>query len=224
MFQVDHEINSYNSLIMNQTSKVGSKFNKTYSSSKLLNSNDLSTSKNKNQILSEKKDIHNANLNLFNTDNTSNKNMKNLTQKQSEESTLKNVKKLPKILKYTIQTNSLLDSKCGDSSHNNNRIISVSNHTEKIIKDDMNSHYNRRNLILKEEFKDKPGNNQLDRKNSLRLSDTTNLECIKKILMPSNLNKNKKSRTKKEINFGKMKEYIKLPEFIGEEPLTEIIF
>ena len=152
MFQVDHEINSYNSLIMNQTSKVGSKFNKTYSSSKLLNSNDLSTSKNKNQILSEKKDIHNANLNLFNTDNTSNKNMKNLTQKQSEESTLKNVKKLPKILKYTIQTNSLLDSKCGDSSHNNNRIISVSNHTEKIIKDDMNSHYNRRNLILKEEI------------------------------------------------------------------------
>ena len=224
MFQVDHEINSYNSLIMNQTSKVGSKFNKTYSSSKLLNSNDLSTSKNKNQILSEKKDIHNANLNCFNTDNTSNKNMKNLTQKQSEESTLKNVKKLPKILKYTIQTNSLLDSKCGDSSHNNNRIISVSNHTEKIIKDDMNSHYNRRNLILKEEFKDKPGNNQLDRKNSLRLSDTTNLECIKKILMPSDLNKNKKSRTKKEINFGKMKEYIKLPEFIGEEPLTEIIF
>ena len=103
MFQVDHEINSYNSLIMNQTSKVGSKFNKTYSSSKLLNSNDLSTSKNKNQILSEKKDIHNANLNCFNTDNTSNKNMKNLTQKQSEESTLKNVKKLPKILKYTIQ-------------------------------------------------------------------------------------------------------------------------
>ena len=80
---------------MNQTSKVGSKFNKTYSSSKLLNSNDLSTSKNKNQILSEKKDIHNANLNCFNTDNTSNKNMKNLTQKQSEESTLKNVKKLP---------------------------------------------------------------------------------------------------------------------------------
>ena len=224
MFQVDHEINSYNSLIMNQTSKVGSKFNKTYSSSKLLNSNDLSTSKNKNQILSEKKDIHNANLNCFNTDNTSNKNMKNLTQKQSEESTLKNVKKLPKILKYTIQTNSLLDSKCGDSSHNNNRIISVSNHTEKIIKDDINSHYNRRNLILKEEFKDKPGNNQLDRKNSLRLSDTTNLECIKKILMPSDLNKNKKSRTKKEINFGKMKEYIKLPEFIGEEPLTEIIF
>jgi hypothetical protein len=149
--------------------------------------------------------------------------MKNLTQKQTEESSLKNVKKLPKILKYTIQTNSLLDSKCGDSS-SNNRIISVSNPSEKIMKDNMNSNYNRRNLILKEEFKDKLGNNQIDRKNSLRLSDTTNLECIKKILMPSDLNKNKKSRTKKEINFGKMKEYIKLPEFIGEEPLTEIIF
>ena len=125
--------------------------------------------------------------------------MKNLTQKQTEESSLKNVKKLPKILKYTIQTNSLLDSKCGDSS-SNNRIISVSNPSEKIMKDNMNSNYNRRNLILKEEFKDKLGNNRIDRKNSLRLSDTTNLECIKKILMPSDLNKNKKSRTKKEIN------------------------
>ena len=220
-------MNPYNSLIEFQSSPkskyVYSKFNKTYSSSKLLNSNDLSTSKNKNHLLSDKKEIHNAKLNCFNTDNTSNKNMKNKTQRQSEESTLKNVKKLPKILKYTIQTNSLLDSKCGESS-TNKRMISMSNRSDKIINDDINTHITRRNFILKEEFKDQVDKNQIERKNSLRLSDTTNFECIKKILMPSNMNKNKKSRTKKEINFGKMKEYIKLPEFLGEEPLTEIVF
>ena len=227
MFQVDHEINSYNSLIMNQPNKVNSKFSKTYSSSKVINSSELSVSKNKNQLLSEKKDNHNANSNCFNTDNTSNKNTKNITQKQSEEKeqTLKNVKKLPKILKYTIQTNNLLDSKCGNSNkNNNNRIISVSNPSDKLLKDDLNSNHNRRNLLLKEEFKEKFDRNELERKNSLRLSDTSNAECFKKILMPSDLIKSKKYRTKKEINFGKMKDYIKLPEFLGDEPLTEIIF
>ena len=85
MLQVDHEINSYNSLIMNQSHKMLQKFSKTYSSSKLLNTNELSTSKNKNQLLSDKKDNHNANLNCFNTDNTLNKNMKNINQNPSEE-------------------------------------------------------------------------------------------------------------------------------------------
>ena len=117
MFQVDHEINSYNSLIMNQTNKNNQKFNKTYSSSKLINSKEISSSKNKNQLLSDKKAVHNANLNCFNTDNTLNKNLKNISKKQTEDkdSSSKNVKKLPKILKYTIQTNSLLDSKCDNS-------------------------------------------------------------------------------------------------------------
>ena len=224
MFQVDHEINSYNSLIMDQTNKVHSKFSKTYSSSKLLNSNELSTSKNKNKLIVDKKNNHNANLISFNTDSTPNKNMKNITQKKSEESSFKNVKKLPKILKCTIKKNSLLDSKCIESTNNNNRLISMSDATDKTLKEDINSQINRRNLILKEEFKDKPDNNQIDRKNSLRLSDTAKFQYIDKILMPSNLNKNKKSRIKKEINFGKMKDYIKLPEFLGEEPLTEIIF
>ena len=226
MFQVDHEINSYNSLIMNQTNKLSTKFNKTYSSSKLINSNEISTSKNKNQLFSEKKDNNNAKLNCFNTDNTSNKNMKNMLQKETEEkdSSLKGVKKLPKILKYTIQTNSLLDSKCVDSS-NNNRIISVSNPTNKTMKDVTNNIYNRRNIVFKEEFKEKVLDNEhLDRKNSLRLSDTSNLECMKNIIMPSELIKSKKTNMKKEINFGKMKDYIKLPEFLGDEPLTEIIF
>jgi hypothetical protein len=226
MLQVDHEINSYNSLIMNQSHKMSQKFSKTYSSSKLLNANELSTSKNKNQLLSDKKDNHNANLNCFNTDNTLNKNMKYINQNPSEEkeTSSKNSKKLPKILKYTIQTNSLIDSQCGDIFNVNGGIVSASNPTDKAIKNSMNNHYQRRNLLFQEEFKEKNSNNQVNRKNSLHLSDATNLDCIKKLLIPNELNKNKKTKLKKEINFGKMKEYIKLPEFVGEEPLTEIIF
>ena len=41
-------------------------------------------------------------------------------------------------------------------------------------------------------FKTKNSNNQVNRKNSLHLSDTTNLDCIKKLLIPNELNKNKK--------------------------------
>ena len=92
MSKVDHEINSYNSLIMNQTNKNNQKFNKTYSSSKLFNSKEISSSKNKNQLLSDKKAVHNANLNCFNTDNTLNKNLKNISKKQFLNSTLYNTK------------------------------------------------------------------------------------------------------------------------------------
>ena len=223
MFQVDHEINSYNSLIMNQANKLNTKFTKTYSSSKLINSGEQPISKNKNQLVSDKREINNANLNCFNTDNTSNKNMKNLVKKKTEESSFKNIKKLPKIIKYTIQINSLMDSKCIDSS-NTNRLVSASNPSDKALKEDINNNYIRRNLLKKEEFKDKLDNFPLERKNSLHLSDTTNLDYINKILMPSDLTKNKKPKIKKEINFGKMKEYIKLPEFLGDQPLTEILF
>ena len=149
--------------------------------------------------------------------------MKNLAKKKTEESSFKNIKKLPKIIKYTIQINSLMDSKCIDSS-NTNRLVSASNPSDKALKEDINNNYIRRNLLKKEEFKDKLDNFPLERKNSLHLSDTTNLDYINKILMPSDLTKNKKPKIKKEINFGKMKEYIKLPEFLGDQPLTEILF
>jgi len=98
---------------MNQTNKSISKFTKTYSSSKLINSGEQPIQKNKNELVSDKKEINNASLNCFNTDNNSNKNMKNLNKKKTEESSSKNTKKLPKIIKYTIQINTLMDSKCG---------------------------------------------------------------------------------------------------------------
>ena len=188
MFPVDHEINSYNSLIMNQTNKSISKFTKTYSSSKLINSGEQPIQKNKNELVSDKKEINNASLNCFNTDNNSNKNMKNLNKKKTEESSSKNTKKLPKIIKYTIQINSLMDSKCGVLS-NTNRIISASNPSDKTLNEDIKNNSIKRNLLKKEEFKDKIENFSIDRKSSLHLSDTTNLDYINNILMSTDLKK-----------------------------------
>ena len=231
MSKVDHEINSYNSLIMNQTNKNNLKFSKTYSSSKLLNPSDISSLKNSDKILSDKKNNNNAKLSCFNTDNTLNKNLKNINRQPSEEkeSSTKNIKKLPKILKYTIQTNSAIESKCDNSSNGKGpKKISVSNPTDKLIKEKItnnnisNNYYSRKSIIFKEEFKEKI-NSQIDRTNSLRLSETNNLDCVKKVTTPE-LAKNKKIKNKKEINFGKMKDYIKLPDFLGDEPLTEIKF
>ena len=230
MSKVDHEINSYNSLILNQTNKNNLKFSKTYSSSKLLNPADIASLKNNNKLLSDKIDNNNAKLNCFNTDNTLNKNMKNINRQPSEEkeSSSKNVKKLPKILKYTIQTNSAIDSKCDNLSINKVKgIISMSNPTDKKRKENINNNsnnfYSRKNIIFKEEFKEKISS-QIDRTNSLKLSETNNLDCIKKMITPSDQIKNKKAKIKKEINFGKMKDYIKLSDFLGDEPLTEMTF
>ena len=230
MSKVDHGINSYNSLILNQTNKNSLKFSKTYSSSKILNPTDLAALKNNNKLLSDKTDNNNAKLNCFNTDNTLNKNMKNTNRQPSEEkeSSTKNVKKLPKILKYTIQTNSAIESKCDNPAINKVvGIISMSNPTDKKRKENMNNnnsnnYFTRKNIIFKEEFKEKI--NLIDRTKSLKLSEANNLDCIKKMITPSESVKHKKNKIKKEINFGKMKDYIKLPEFIGDEPLTEMIF
>ena len=230
MSKVDHEINSYNSLILNQTNKNNLKFSKTYSSTKLLNPADIVSLKNNTKLLSDKIDNNNAKLNCFNTDNTLNKNMKNINRQPSEEkeSSTKNVKKLPKIIKYTIQTNSAIESKCDNLSINKVKgMISMSNPTDKKRKENINNNsnnfYSRKNIIFKEEFKEKISS-QIDRTNSLKLSETNNLDCIKKMITPSDQIKNKKAKIKKEINFGKMKDYIKLSDFLGDEPLTEMTF
>ena len=59
MSKVDHEINSYNSLILNQTNKNNLKFSKTYSSTKLLNPADIASLKNNTKLLSDKIDNNN---------------------------------------------------------------------------------------------------------------------------------------------------------------------
>ena len=227
MFHVDNEINSYNSLINNPLNKSDSKFSKTNFSSNLLNTNDDTAQKKSYQLLSDKKDINN---NFFNTDNTVNKNMKNVTQKplNDKETSLKNFKKLPKILKYSFQTNSLLCDSKSENSSNLNPPMSVSNPTDKTTtKDNSNNNFNSNNHnskrnLFSEEIKEK--NKSIERKNSLRLSEASKLECIKNILMSSGLVKNKNKKNKNEIKFGNMKNYIKLPKFTGDEPLTELKF
>ena len=187
MFQYgDNEINSYNSLSMNQTCKPDIKSSKLYSSSKLIITNELSSKYKKNQLNSSKKvilDLNNANsniLNLENEENNNNENNLNLNNNnKSEEYDLndktkssKNLTKLPKITKYAIQTNSILES----TSNINNPLISTTNSIDKNINYNPNLYYTKNQHFYNDQFKKK--NKSKKRKNSLRLSGTANFESI----------------------------------------------
>ena len=241
MFQFgDNDINSYNSLSMkNKTCKPDIKSSKKFLSSKIMISSDLSSKYKNNQIISNKKvilDINNANSNVLNIENEENNNYENINKNNKSEEidskdktkSSKSLTKLPKITKYAIKTNAILDS-----ASNNNPLTSISNSIEKNINININynSHlyYTKHQQFYNEQLKNKKHSKK--RKNSLRLSGTANFESInfhKKKMSSENFNNNnnlnKKIKFKNEPKLGKMKEYIKLPDFIGEEPLTEMIF
>ena len=124
MFQYgDNEINSYNSLSMNQSNIPEIKSSKLYSSSKVLINNDLAEKMKKTQINTSKKVILNINnvngnniLNIENGGNINNENNGNINpnNNKSEEIDInektissQNLTKLPKITKYAMPTNSI---------------------------------------------------------------------------------------------------------------------
>ena len=232
MFQYgDNEINSYNSLTKNQIKKAEIGPSKIFSSSKILIANDNISKYKNNQINSNKTvilDINNSNNNTLDLEKNNNEKKLNcdkdinLEENDSNNKTnsSKNLEKLPKIIKYSIQTNSILES-----SSNINPILSVANSIDKTINRD-NNFYRKHQLFFNEQLKSK---NSKKRKNSLRLSGTGNFESIKQKNKDSQSAKfdnniSKKIQANNEPKLGKMKEYIKLPDFIGDEPLTEMIF
>ena len=236
MFQYgDNDINSYNSVTMSQTVKGDFKPSKLYSSSKILITNEF-----KNQLNPTKKNILdiNAKVNILSTEkvenngndiNNNNPN-KNSTLKEIDLSVKKfssnNLTKLPKITKCTIQTNSVLDKNI--DSLNFNPLISTTYSIDKTINGNQNLYLTKHQMFYNEQIKNK--NNSKKRKNSLRLSGAPNFESIQfhKNKIPSeNIkinNVSKKIKIKNEPKLGKMKEYIILPDFIGDEPLTEMVF
>ena len=289
MFQYfDNDVNSYNSLSLNQTRKAEYKSPKTYLSTKIILSNELSSTIKNNQINQNKNiilNINNPNTNILKTDrednknnlieNSSNRNEQNeishknlninLNLNENDKKNKENISltKLPKITKYSIQTSSDLS--------NINPMKSISNSIDKTLIPNQNFYYTKHQIFSNELSKGKNSNKK--RKNSLRLSGKVNIESVhshlneksKKDINNNNINKsihknanniiicnninndtknniinninnnniiinninyntNKKTKVKNEPKLGKMKEYIKLPEFIGEEPLTEMIF
>ena len=231
MFQYgDNEINSYNSLSMSQTNKAEIKPSKLFSSSKILITNDFSSKIKKNQNSNKKiiVDINNANDNNLNkekgennhNENNKNKNSNNKLEEidlNEKTNSSKNLTKLPKINKYAIQTNSILES-----SSNINPLISITNSIDKTINGNQNLYYTKNQQFYNDHLKNK--NASKKRKNSLRLSGTANYASLNQKRMKHSDNNNKKNKNQNEPKLGKMKEYIKLPDFIGDEPLTEMIF
>ena len=228
----DNEINSYNSLSMSQTNKAEMKSSKLYSSSKIIIINDFSSKMKKNQNSNKKiiVDINNPNdnnlnkekednnINENNNKENNNKNLEGIDIKEKTNSS-QSLEKLPKITKYSIQTNSILES-----SSNINPLISIANSIDKTINGNQNLYYIKNQHLYNGHLKNK--NSSKKKKNSLRLSGTANYASInpKKMKHCDNNNITKKNKNKNEPKLGKMKEYIKLPDFIGDEPLTEMIF
>ena len=119
----DNEINSYNSLIMNQVNKAEIKSSKIFSSSKIIITNDISSDIKKNQnsnknIIVDINNPNDNNLNIEKVENNNNENKKNKDSNNKIEeidlnekaNSSKNLTKLPKIKKFSTQTNSLLQS------------------------------------------------------------------------------------------------------------------
>jgi len=271
----DNDVNSYNSLSMNQLRKVEYKSPKIYLSTKVIYEKDISNTNQKSQnsnifaktnILNidkdEKNNIIKYNSNETEENDISQKNLNyniNINENLSKNKINKTLTKLPKITKYTIKTTSNL--------LNLNPVKTVSNSIDKTLYKNQTL-FAKNKLFVNTHIKIK--NSSKKRKNSLRLSGTENFETIhsqidvtssesNKIINNKNntnnynnynsisSNKNnininlndkinsqlkenlkviliKKIKAKNEPKLGKMKEYIKLPDFIGEEPLTEMIF
>ncbi len=243
MFQYgDNDINSYNSLSMNQTAKGEFKSSKIYSSSKIIMTNEISSlvkksqknSQNKKAILDMKSQnaktlITEKEENNENNENNNNNNLNEMNFSQNDINSTKNLTKLPKITKYTIQTNLIVDKKFDQL--NNNQLLSIANSIDKTVSGD-HLYHTKHQLFFNDQFKNNKNNKNQSkkRKNSLRLSGAANFESIqfhKQQNLPSengNVNMEQKAKMKNEPKLGKMKEYIILPDFVGDEPLTEMIF
>ena len=243
MFQYgDNDINSYNSLSMNQTAKGEFKSSKIYSSSKIIMTNEISSlvkksqknSQNKKAILDMKSQnaktlITEKEENNENNENNNNNNLNEMNFSQNDINSTKNLTKLPKITKYTIQTNLIVDKKFDQL--NNNQLLSIANSIDKTVSGD-HLYRTKHQLFLNDQLKNNKNikNQSKKRKNSLRLSGAANFESIqfhKQQNLPSengNVNMEQKAKMKNEPKLGKMKEYIILPDFVGDEPLTEMIF
>ena len=256
MFQYfDNDVNSYNSLSLNQTRKEKFISPKAYLSTKIILSNEFSSTIQKNKFNLNKNIIlglNSYNINILKTDREDSKNYLidsntnrndqngisqqnlnfnlNLNEKNKANISLT---KLPKIEKYSIQTNS--------DSYSLNPMKPISNSIDKNINPNINFYYTKYQVLDNNHANIKKSNKK--RKNSLNLSGKVNFESIHSNLNEkqhqninininndtnsnniNNRNSNKKIKTKHEPKLGKMKEYIKLPDFIGEEPLTEMIF
>ena len=233
MFQFgDNDINSYNSLSMSYRGKL-EKSAKKFSSSKIVKPNEFGLKKINNQLNENKKVFleadhpiakndnpinENENKNNDNNKIVSNNNYNNLKENElnSKNYSSESLSKLPKITKFPMPTNS------GDTSLYVNPANSISNSIEKTISFNGNSNLNYvKNKLI---YNERNGNQTNKRKNSLKLSGTAKFETInsqQKVLIPEeNSNNNKKSKIKND----KMKDYIILPDFIGDEPLTEMEF
>ena len=233
-----NDINSYTSYVLSQSNKNNIKISKEYFSREN-NNNNLNSSV---SIFERRKNLVGTNnyqsLNLY-----SNKNKLNNNKNQNDNGnnaydyqlTKSLLTKLPIISKYGLASNlndlnndyfiNLSQNQLGlnTSKSNERELISDNiNNRNSYIKSDLNNFLFKGSSIY--DYKNSTNNFNKVSNNSIKSKfDIYNKNSIANILSPSD-NKFKINNIKKEPKFGKMKKYIILPDFIGDEPLTEMIF
>ena len=221
------EINSYNSLTMSPNIKKEIRASTSYITTKINIENELNDTIKKNEINSYKKEDLESNNNNNPQKNsiTIDKafiNSQNISTKE-EDSSSTTFTKLPKIQKHL--TSAILS---GIKNTNSNSLLIKDNDSSNsnIIQKDYSSLNNDDNIMNNNNLAYRIFNNQKNKNRSMSSTNSIYSHLYKyrdynSFISPPDPLLKRTVVPKVNPRFGKMKEYITLPEFRGEEPITK---
>ena len=223
-----NEINSYNSLMMSPENKKEFRVSTSYSTTKMNIGSELNDISNKNGINSFKRvsiDLHNKNpQKLIMSSDKAFSNIQNISTKE-EDSSSSTFTKLPKIQKHlTSATLSDIKNKSNTFFNNTNNSPNSNNQKDYSSLKNNNSTTNNSNMTYRISNNSKANNKNrsyyMGSANSIYSNYMYKYNYNSLISPPDPLLK-RTAVPKVNPRFGKMKEYIKLPEFKGEEPIIK---
>ena len=223
-----NEINSYNSLMMSPENKKEFRVSTSYSSTKMNIGSELNGTSNKNEMNSFKRvsiDLHNKNpQKLIMSSDKVFSNIQNISTKE-EDSSSSTFTKLPKIQKHlTSATLSDIKNKSNTFFNNTNNSPNSNNQKDYSSLKNNNSTTNNSNMTYRISNNSKANNKNrsyyMGSANSIYSNYMYKYNYNSLISPPDPLLK-RTAVPKVNPRFGKMKEYIKLPEFKGEEPIIK---
>ena len=224
-----NEINSYNSLMMSPENKKEFRVSTSYSTTKMNIGNELNDTSNKNEMNSFKRvsiDLHSKNpQKLIMSSDKVFSNIQNISTKE-EDSSSSTFTKLPKIQKH-LTSATLSDIKNKSNTFFNNTNNSPNSNNQKdysSIKNNNSTTNSNSNMTYRMSNNSKVNNKNrsyyMGSANSI-YSNYMHKYNYNSLISPPDPLLKRTAVPKVNPRFGKMKEYIKLPEFKGEEPIIK---
>ena len=222
-----NEINSYNSLMMSPENKKEFRVSTSYSTTKMNIGSELNDTSNKNGMNSFKRvsiDLHNKNpQKLIMSSDKAFSNIQNISTKE-EDSSSSTFTKLPKIQKH-LTSATLSDIKNKSNTFFNNTNNSPNSNNQKDYSSIKNNNSTTNSNITYRISNNSKVNNKnrsyyMGSANSI-YSNYMHKYNYNSLISPPDPLLKRTAVPKVNPRFGKMKEYIKLPEFKGEEPIIK---